>query len=171
MSCVAPSAGFEPLAPEAAKAAATASNPTVPRWLARPVLAFARAFNPWILRLAGRRGVPIAAVHHSGRRSGRHYATPVVAFPTRDGFIISLPYGSGTDWCRNVLVSSAASIRWQGVERTVLGPTVVGRPEASALLSARLRPLVCLAPLRQFLTLHRPRSGPVSQTHGSNGEP
>ncbi len=71
------------------------SDPSLPRWLIKPMVAFARVANPWLLRVAGHSGVPIAAVHHLGRRSGRRYANPVTAFPTSNGFVISLPYGSG----------------------------------------------------------------------------
>src|SRR5919201_5236388 len=67
------------------------SDPTIPRRLLGPIVAFSRAVNPWVLRLAGRPGVPIAVVRHRGRRSGQAYANPVIAFPTGGGFVISLP--------------------------------------------------------------------------------
>jgi len=130
------------------------SDPSLPRWLIKPMVAFARVANPWLLRVAGHSGVPIAAVHHLGRRSGRRYANPVTAFPTSNGFVISLPYGSETDWCRNVLVSERASIRWQGVEYPVVRAEVLGRTEALPLFSPRLRAVVRLAKLRQFLRVH-----------------
>jgi len=65
-----------------------------------------------------------------------------------------LPYGSETDWCRNVLVSERASIRWQGVEYPVVRAEVLGRTEALPLFSPRLRAVVRLAKLRQFLRVH-----------------
>src|SRR5437879_4433731 len=67
------------------------SDPSLPWRLLGPILAFARSVNPWVLRLAGRRGVPIAVVRHLGRCSGRPYANHVIAFPTADGFAVSLP--------------------------------------------------------------------------------
>lgn len=57
---------------------------------------FVRTFNkhilnPMMLAVAGRRHWYAAALHHTGRRSGRHYTTPVVAQPVPDGFVIPLP--------------------------------------------------------------------------------
>ena len=52
-----------------------------------------RALNPAMLRLAGRPHWYAARLEHVGRRSGRGYATPVVALPVRDGFAIPLVYG------------------------------------------------------------------------------
>lgn len=57
---------------------------------------FVRTFNKHILNpmmpaVAGRRHWYAAALHHTGRRSGRHYTTPVVAQPVPDGFVIPLP--------------------------------------------------------------------------------
>jgi deazaflavin-dependent oxidoreductase (nitroreductase family) len=134
------------------------SEPSLPRRLIGPILAIARVVNPWVLRLAGRPGMPIAMIHHQGRRSGRPYTTPVIAVPTAGGFIISLPYGSGTDWCRNALAAGATTIRWHGVEHPVTGAEVVGVADALPLIPARLRPVLRLLRLRQFLHLY-PASG------------
>ena len=130
------------------------SDPSIPRRLLRPILAFARVLNPAVMRLAGRRGVPITLVRHRGRHSGQRYANPVIAFQTGDGFVISLPYGSGANWCRNILVSGAASIRWQGVEHPVVRAEVLGPAEALPLFPAALRPVLRLVRLRQFLRVH-----------------
>ena len=59
--------------------------------------------NPLLLTMSERGGSYPAIIHHLGRSSGRSYATPVVAEPVSDGFVIPLPYGADTDWCRNVL--------------------------------------------------------------------
>jgi hypothetical protein len=57
--------------------------------------------------VAGRRLSPVTIVAHRGRRSGRRYRTPVIAFRLDDGCAISLPYGADRDWARNVLRLSA----------------------------------------------------------------
>jgi deazaflavin-dependent oxidoreductase (nitroreductase family) len=142
-----------PAARAAAARATLRSEPSIPVWLARAVVAVARAVNPAVLSVAGRRGVPIAVVHHLGRRSGRRYATPVVAVRTGGGFVVSLPYGSGVDWCRNVLAGGASSVRWQGSELVVAEAQVVGPAEALPLFPNTFRPVVRLARLRQFLRL------------------
>jgi hypothetical protein len=41
-----------------------------------------KVLNPWVLRGAGR-VPPWVVLHHTGRRSGKEYATPLVAFAAR----------------------------------------------------------------------------------------
>jgi hypothetical protein len=43
------------------------------------------AFNRVMRTFAGRRGSPVAVVEHRGRRSGRQYRTPVLAFGAAGG--------------------------------------------------------------------------------------
>jgi hypothetical protein len=47
---------------------------------------------------AGQRRSVTALLTHEGRRSGKTYQTPLGAQPYGDGFVVSLPYGSHTDW-------------------------------------------------------------------------
>ena len=84
-----------------------------------------RVLNPVMLRLAGRRHWYAARVEHVGRRSGRPYATPVVAEPIEGGFAIPLPYGTEVDWLRNVLASGEATVVLDGVRHRVTHPVVV----------------------------------------------
>lgn len=53
-------------------------------------------------------------VRHRGRRSGRVYETPVNVFPTADGFVIALTYGTGTDWLKNVLAAGGCELQTRG---------------------------------------------------------
>lgn len=86
--------------------------------------------NPLILRLAGTRLLPLYGVLvHRGRRSGKTYRTPVVVRPTRDGFLVPMPWGEGTDWYRNVRAAGGCVIRWKGRDYPVAQPEVV--PAAS----------------------------------------
>jgi deazaflavin-dependent oxidoreductase (nitroreductase family) len=130
------------------------TDATIPQKLLGPIVGFARVANPWVLRLAGRPIVPIAVVRHRGRRLGQPYTNPVIAFATGDGFVISLPYGSDANWCRNVLAGGAASIGWQGVEHPVIGAMLLGPAEALPLLPRILRPVLRLVRLRQFLRVY-----------------
>lgn len=64
-----------------------------------------RTFNKYVLnppmRLpAGRKHWYASVIRHIGRRSGKAYATPVVAERVPDGFVIPLPYGADVDWLR-----------------------------------------------------------------------
>ena len=62
-----------------------------------------RFLNPLVLHLAGRRHWYAARLEHVGWRTGRRYATPVVAQPVHGGFAIPLPYprtSTGGATCR-----------------------------------------------------------------------
>jgi hypothetical protein len=46
-------------------------------------------------------------------RSGKDYATPVVADHVGDGIILPLPYGTGVDWLSSVLAAGRGyHCRW-----------------------------------------------------------
>ena len=51
---------------------------------------------------------PFMLLRHVGRASGKPYETPIMAFRTREGFVIALTYGPGTDWQRNLEAAGAA---------------------------------------------------------------
>ncbi|WP_179956878.1 hypothetical protein [Amycolatopsis anabasis] len=86
--------------------------------------------NPVMMRLAGRRHWYAAAIRHTGRRTGKEYATPVVAVRAGDGFIVPLPYGTGVNWLRDVLASGLAttSSGWRTPEPEGASPN--GPPDA-----------------------------------------
>jgi deazaflavin-dependent oxidoreductase (nitroreductase family) len=82
-----------------------------------------RVFNKLTMRLAGTRVFPLyGVIEHRGRRSGKLFRTPVVVRPTRDGFIVPMPWGEGTDWYRNVRAAGGCTIRWNGREYQVTDP-------------------------------------------------
>ncbi|OBG93272.1 nitroreductase [Mycobacterium sp. E3251] len=92
--------------------------------------------NPLMLRLAGRKHWYASVIHHTGRRSGKQFATPVVADRTASGFVIPLPYGTGVDWLQNVLAAGRASISCQGESYDVAQPEVIDAEAALPMLSA-----------------------------------
>jgi deazaflavin-dependent oxidoreductase (nitroreductase family) len=110
-------------------------------------------FNGLTLRFAGRH--VFAVVHHVGRRTGRAYTTPVVAWPLPDGFLMPLPYGADTDWCRNVLATGQGTIDWHGRTYPVTGPEVVGAATAQPLLPTWARRLLGALRVRHFLKVDR----------------
>lgn len=93
-----------------------------------------RVLNPLMMRLAGRRYWYASVIHHSGRRSGREYATPVVAYAIDGGFLIPLPYGTDVDWLRNVLTAGEAILDVHGKTGTVREPIVLAWDQALPLL-------------------------------------
>jgi deazaflavin-dependent oxidoreductase (nitroreductase family) len=111
-----------------------------------PVRWLARAVEPAASRLAGSRWFPLWAIlRHTGRTSGRVYATPVVGQRTPDGFLIPLPFGDATQWARNLFAAGGGSIRFAGREYRISEPRIVDHdvaslylPRALAFVSARL---------------------------------
>lgn len=84
--------------------------------------------NPLMKTFAGR--FVYAVVHHTGRRSGRAYATPVLAVPVEGGFVIPLPYGNHTDWCRNVIASGVCDMELGGERISVHNPVLIDPQQA-----------------------------------------
>lgn len=84
-----------------------------------------RVLNPRQMRSAGTEGAFASVVHHVGRTTGTSYETPVGAVPTPDGFVIALPYGSESDWLKNVLAAGGATLVSGGEAHTVGEPEIV----------------------------------------------
>ncbi len=54
---------------------------------------------------------PWVVVCHRGRRSGRVYRTPVIAFKRGRTLAIAVLYGEESDWVRNALAGGARMVR------------------------------------------------------------
>jgi deazaflavin-dependent oxidoreductase (nitroreductase family) len=109
------------------------------RRVSGPPRRIVNATAPLAKALAGRRGVPLwALIRHRGRRSGTAYETPIAIVPTKDPSIImiGLPWGRDTNWGRNVMAGSGASLRWKGRELTLTHPRMVDPATAGDLARA-----------------------------------
>jgi len=82
---------------------------------------------------------PLAVVHHVGRKSGRRYRTPVVAFRSATGFVIPMTYGRDVDWGRNLVAAHGGELVRLGRRVTLRHPRMVGIEEAYAQLPAGVR--------------------------------
>lgn len=115
-------------------------SPAVQRLVRRVNRAF---FNPRQMRTAGTPGAFAGVIRHVGRVSGTAYQTPVGPFPTDDGFVIALPYGSDPDWLKNVLAAGSATLLFEGgayeVDRPELIPTAEAAPFLPPKEERRLR--------------------------------
>ncbi len=115
--------------------------------LSRGVARFNKAINnplqgvyAWILP-------PWAVILHRGRRSGRAYRTPVLAF-RRDGtLIVALLYGKESGWLRNTRAAGGARVVRGGRTYEIGPPRIVATSDASAELG-RLSP-----PARRYCRL------------------
>jgi deazaflavin-dependent oxidoreductase (nitroreductase family) len=114
--------------------------------------------NPAMMQLAGRRHWYAAVMRHTGRRSGRHYATPVVAERVANGFIVPLPYGTDVDWLRNVQASGAAAVSLDGHTYGVVEPEIIDAATAGPELSPRRRRVFRAVGIDKFVKLKMDRS-------------
>ena len=102
-----------------------------------------RASNPIAVRFAGSRWFPLWAVlRHTGRKSGREYATPVAARWIGDGFVITMTFGPGADWVRNVLAAGGCTIRWKGHEYREVEPEILDFEHAAFAFRSWQRSIV-----------------------------
>lgn len=114
---------------------------------------FHKSVRPMELRSAGKRSKSTAAVHHTGRRSGKDYVTPVWAHRVGEGFLIGLPYGTGVDWCRNVLAAGGCVLDHDGVRYDVIAPVIVPVRDVPARLAGTRRSMLELMGIESFLRL------------------
>ncbi len=91
-----------------------------------------RAGNTLARRVAGRR--MYALLLHRGRRSGRTYTTPVVAWHQDTMIIVPLSFGATSDWCQNVVAHNGCQLQLRGQWYTAHTPQLIPRNDAVAYL-------------------------------------
>ena len=123
-----PTAAAGPVAPPRPAQSALRLGPRTRRM----IRSVARLVNPLVLRIAGRRHMPvIGIVHHRGRKTGRRYATPLGIRPAAaNGFVMPLTFGEAAGWYRNIVTAGWCIITWRGTDHAVASPVIVGRAAA-----------------------------------------
>jgi deazaflavin-dependent oxidoreductase (nitroreductase family) len=124
--------------------------------LGRRAARFNRVFGnhlagPLFIRLPG-----FGSLHHRGRKSGKEYMTPVRLFRSGEDYVITLPYGPGCDWVRNVLAAGGCELTAHGSRISLGSPRVVaddgtrGVPPRARRFLARIgsTELLALTPVR-----------------------
>ncbi len=106
--------------------------------------------NPLVRRFAGKFG-PLALLIHRGRTSGKEYRTPMLAFPTSDGFVIALTYGRNTDWERNVLAAGGGDLVYRNARHSLIAPHFIEKGEADAFIPLPVRSVLRLIGVDTFL--------------------
>jgi len=135
-------------------------RPARPSLVASATRTIARMTTPLSRPLAGRRLFPLwAVVRHRGRRTGRPYAVPVAIRVSSGSFIIPLPYGSETQWLRNVVAANGCSIRWRGADHIATAPRVIGIEDAAGAFHPIQHAILRAAGIRAFLRLERTQPG------------
>jgi deazaflavin-dependent oxidoreductase (nitroreductase family) len=103
---------------------------------------------------------PWAVILHRGRRSGRHYRTPVLAFRHDRTLVIALLYGEQSDWLRNLRRGGGQVIR-AGRSFAVHAPVVVdtGKDAVLSGLSPLARAYCRLADKQVILEIGEQQPG------------
>lgn len=80
------------------------TNPIQSRWAGR--------LRPWIILV------------HTGRRTGRTYRTPMLAWQRGDLLMIGILYGEESNWVRNVLAAEGGEVIRSGKRYRLRNPRV-----------------------------------------------
>ena len=125
----------------------------------------ARLVNPLVMRVAGRRWMPVLGVlHHRGRRSGRTYATPLGMRPFGDGFVMPRTFGERAGWYRNVLAAGWCVVTYRGRDYPLVGPEVIDYAAAAPAFPRYERLQFRLVGINEYLRMHRALPGSPRST-------
>jgi deazaflavin-dependent oxidoreductase (nitroreductase family) len=110
-----------------------------------------RVTNPVIGRIAGKVG-PLAIVEHRGRRSGKSYRTPVMAFPEGEEMLFALTYGPAVDWVKNVIAAGGCSLLYHRRSIQLTDPRLE-RGSPPGAIPRIVRPFLRLLRVDEYLRL------------------
>ena len=96
---------------------------------------------------------PLAVVHHVGRKTGRAYRSPVVAFRSNTGMVIPMTYGRDVDWARNIVRAKRCEVERLGRRVPLRNPRIVDFDRASERLPVVLRPFFRAADFPGYVLL------------------
>lgn len=119
----------------------------------RHVPAFVKPYNRLVRSFAGRR--LYALLRHRGRRSGRAFETPVMAWPTAGGMLVPVSWGTESDWYRNLMAAQGCEVQLRGRWYRCGSPGLIQRAEALSYLPAATRAIAGLFPVQQFVLLRQ----------------
>jgi len=114
-----------------------------------------RVFNPLSLR-----GDRYQVLRHVGRSSGRAYRTPLEAVAVDGGYVMTLVYGSRSDWVQNVLAAGSAELEIDGDVVALTDPELLDADAAFARLPADTKRPPRFLKIDEFLFM-RPDTRPV----------
>lgn len=101
----------------------------------------ARSIAPWLPYLG--------TLEHVGRKSGKHYRTPLLVFRTEDGFVVLVGYRPESDWLRNVFAGGPTALRKRGTIVALGSPQLTNKADAAHLLSPASRLFYRLFPYNE----------------------
>lgn len=106
-----------------------------------------------IARRIAARLPPLALIEHHGRRSGRTYLTPVMAWPGEDTVTIALTYGSRVDWLANLRFAGEGTLVRAGRRHRISDPDFVPADVALDDFPAIVRAILGMLRVTEFVRL------------------
>jgi deazaflavin-dependent oxidoreductase (nitroreductase family) len=85
-----------------------------------------RWLNPaavWAIERLGV-GAHNGVLYHTGRSSGREYATPLCMVPTPEGYIVPASFGPKTDWLKNLKVTPESRVVFDNKSHETLAEVI-----------------------------------------------
>ena len=114
--------------------------------------------NPLIGRFAGSAG-SLGLLEHRGRKTGKSYRTPVMAFRAPEGFAIVLTYGERVDWLRNIQAAGEAVLIWRHRRFALSHPEIVPGTPGGVRIPRWARLILFLVRAKSTLVMHARETG------------
>ncbi len=98
---------------------------------------------------------PLAIIEHIGRRSGRRYRTPILAFPTTTGYVFALTYGRNVDWVKNLHTSGSGVLTYDASKDQVQNPLFVPYEQMKQIFPAPVKLFLELLHITDCLSVEK----------------
>jgi deazaflavin-dependent oxidoreductase (nitroreductase family) len=105
---------------------------------------FSRHFVHWL--------PTFAIISYRGRKSGKHYRTPMNVFRDRDDYVFALTYGSDVQWVKNVLAAGEADLQIRNKTIHIVDPELFVDPTRH-LMPLIVRIVLGFARVSEFLRM------------------
>ena len=123
-----------------------------------------KRFANKMVRRVGRAGRPhsvFAIIEVTGRRTGRHYSTPIRVVEQSTDFVAPLTYGPTTNWFVN-LQHHPGTLHWQGQQIAVGDPVAIPTSTVARLLPPPSRFLLWLDGTDQCVRIQKLQQPPLA---------
>ena len=96
----------------------------------------------------------MAVIEHTGRKSGKTFRTPVMAFVKHGKLSVVLNYGAESDWVRNVQAAGSAEVVHRGKRYHLTNPRVLPVDSPELPLAVRVVRMSGRNALQGTIALH-----------------
>ena len=110
-----------------------------------------RVTNPLLRHLAGHGW--FVEVEHAGRRSGKTYRTPIMAFRQGPTITVALTYGRDVDWLHNLRAAGGGRMHVKGSLVTLGAPRDLSESEGLRRMPVPIRQMLPVMGCHDFVEL------------------